>query len=515
MGRASRIALAFLAAFAALLLTHYTLLRLPFYWDELGQFVPAALDIYNHLSWVPFSTVPNVHPPGVMSWLALVWSVAGYSVLNTRLAMVILAAWALLAQWSLARTLSGDQAPAWLSVVFLFCSPLFFAQAEMAQLDMPAMLLTTVALILFFQGRFRLCVLVCCAAVMTKETSIVAPALFGFLLLRRGRTRTALLFTLPLVPLCLWLIILRRTTGHLFGSPEFTDYNLFYPLHPVRLALALVRRVYYLCLGSGHVIGSLAAAFWLSRRRTLSEQWRTAFIFVGIHVLVISVLGGAVLERYLLPALPVLYALFATAIWSLRGRVRSIAGVALAACLLIACFVNPPYPFPMENNLAWTTFVTLQKEASSYAEVEFPGATIATTFPYAGGLRRPELGFVTKPLHVLEIRDFSKANLAGAVRGHAAVLMLYSVHWDPMGLFQRRWLTRFLTRFYGYAPPVDPADVPALTGMRPAFELCAAGQCVNVFRTTGNDRAPAVSPGSPAIRDENRRPVVEQQRRAG
>src|SRR5216684_133947 len=70
------------------LLSHATLLKLPFFWDELGQFVPAALDIFRSGAWIPYSTVPNVHPPAVMAYLAAVWTVAGYSIAATRLAML-------------------------------------------------------------------------------------------------------------------------------------------------------------------------------------------------------------------------------------------------------------------------------------------------------------------------------------------------------------------------------------------------------------------------------------------
>src|SRR5271169_3792042 len=80
------------AVLAAFLVTiHLPFLRLPFYWDELGQFVPAALDIFQKGAWIPRSTVPNVHPPGLMAYLAAVWSVTGYSIAATRLAMLALA----------------------------------------------------------------------------------------------------------------------------------------------------------------------------------------------------------------------------------------------------------------------------------------------------------------------------------------------------------------------------------------------------------------------------------------
>jgi hypothetical protein len=77
---------------AFLVLAHGLLLDLPFYWDEIGQFVPAALDLFRTGAWIPVSTVPNVHPPGVMAYLALCWSIFGYSIVATRLAMLLLAA---------------------------------------------------------------------------------------------------------------------------------------------------------------------------------------------------------------------------------------------------------------------------------------------------------------------------------------------------------------------------------------------------------------------------------------
>ena len=467
-------------AFALVLLTHYPLLSLPFYWDELGQFIPAALDIYNRLAWVPYTTVPNVHPPGVMAYLAAVWCLVGYSITATRVAMLFFGAVSLVAQWQLTRRFSSDAASAPLSTVFLFACPLFFSQSMMAQLDMPAMALTTVALVLFLDKRFRLCAVVCCAAVMIKETAIVAPGLFGFLLLRRKQTRTALLFLLPLAPLVLWLLDLERSTGHWFGSPEFTDYNLFYPLNPVRLSLALLRRGYYLLIGSGHVIGSIALLFW-RRKKPVSEAWRVVFAFVAVHVAVISILGGAVLERYLLPALPVLYAAFAVAIWQLPGKLRKFAALALTACLVVACFVNPPYPFPMENNLAWTTFVRLDQQAAQYVEAALPNAVVATSFPVAGELRRPEMGYVTHPIRVLEINDFHAENLTTKVLGHADALVAYSVLWDPLHTLDNPTWRKFLTRFYGYVPAARLEEIPDLIGMRSAFRFCGSGQCVEVF----------------------------------
>src|SRR5690242_6286920 len=83
--------LLFFTGFAAgVYAIHLPYLALPYFWDEMGQFVPAALDILHDGAWVPHSTVPNVHPPGVMAYLALVWRVFGYSIPATRASMLLL-----------------------------------------------------------------------------------------------------------------------------------------------------------------------------------------------------------------------------------------------------------------------------------------------------------------------------------------------------------------------------------------------------------------------------------------
>src|SRR5260370_40308825 len=126
----------------------------------------------------------------------------------------------------------------------------------------------------------------------------------------------------------MWLMAVGGRAGHLFGSESFTAYNLWYPLHPVRLSLALVRRLYYLFAGSGHWIGTAAVVLALRRTKIFGTcEWRIAGALVAAHVVLVSVLGGAVLERYLLPVLPVVYIGFAAALWQASVRWR-IAGAA-------------------------------------------------------------------------------------------------------------------------------------------------------------------------------------------
>ncbi len=129
--------LLFALFFAGLMLLHAPLLRLPYFWDEAGYYVPAARDLYLNGALIPHSTPSNAHPPLVMAWLALAWRVAGYSTLVTRTAMLALAAFSLLGLFRLARAAANSQvALATTALVAIY--PVFFTQSSLAQVDLPA-----------------------------------------------------------------------------------------------------------------------------------------------------------------------------------------------------------------------------------------------------------------------------------------------------------------------------------------------------------------------------------------
>jgi len=469
-------ALAFGLIALFLILAHGPLLELPFYWDEAGQFIPASLDLFRMGAWIPSSTAPNVHPPGVMAYLAVWWSIFGYSIVITRIAMLAIAALGAFATFllgiELARGVTGT--PGFTAIVLLCLSPLFFAQSMLAQLDMPAMSLSVLALLLFLQNRFRASAVVCVVLVLVKETGIVAPALFGFWLLLERDRRRALWFLLPLPGLLIWLAALHHFTGHWFGNSAFTAYNFWEPLHPARLLVALLRRLYYLFIGSGHFIGTIALVWALRRMPLLRDRpWRVAASFVLAHVLVVSALGGAVLERYLLPALPVVYIACAVSFQALRMRTRWLAFAALLACLIAANFVNPVYPFPLENNLAFVNFVGLEKSAA--ASVELHRGVVASAFPMAEALRNPDFGFVDAPRQVIEPADFTAPEVEKLKGRVPDMVVVFTRSSDPLHLLENPLVKRFLSGTYGYQPEMRADEIAAALSMNIAHKWTSRG----------------------------------------
>src|ERR1700686_5841444 len=191
--------LLFALFFAALMLLHAPLLRLPYFWDEAGYYVPAARDLFLSGTLIPHSTPSNAHPPLVMAWLALAWRIFGYSPLVTRTPMLAVSAFSLVGLFQLSRV-AANLSVSWATAALVALYPVFLTQSSRAQVDLPAAGFTFWALAAYIDSyknedcRWRHVVWFSLAA-LAKETAILAPlALFGWEAVanfRRPRLRTS------------------------------------------------------------------------------------------------------------------------------------------------------------------------------------------------------------------------------------------------------------------------------------------------------------------------------------
>src|ERR1039457_2011499 len=167
--------LLFALFFAGLMLLHAPLLRLPYFWDEAGYYVPAARDLFLYGTLIPHCTLSNAHPPLVMAWLALAWHVAGYSTLVTRTAMLAVSAFSLLGVFRLSR-LAANLPVAWATTALVAIYPVYFTQSSMALVDLAAAGFTFWGLASYIEDRPWMQVFWFSLAALAKETGIVAPA---------------------------------------------------------------------------------------------------------------------------------------------------------------------------------------------------------------------------------------------------------------------------------------------------------------------------------------------------
>src|SRR5579859_2192920 len=169
--------------FAALYLTHWSVLRLPYYWDEAGYYIPAAWDFFRTGSLIPITTITNAHPPLPSIYLALWWKIAGFYPEVTREAILIVATAGLLAVWKLAMRLNGSALVAFWAVMLTGLYPIWFAQSTLAHADIFAATATLWGLIYALPDENRkpgnrkiwFAAVWFSIAVLAKETAVVTP----------------------------------------------------------------------------------------------------------------------------------------------------------------------------------------------------------------------------------------------------------------------------------------------------------------------------------------------------
>jgi hypothetical protein len=194
------------------------------------------------------------------------------------------------------------------------------------------------------------------------------------------------------------------------------------------------------------------------------RAWRIAATLAAAHVLAVTALGGAVLERYLLPVLPILYSAFAVSLRALPERPRHIALAGLVACLIAANFINPPYPFPFENNLMFVGFIEAERDAAAAADTH--SGAVATTFPMTTALANPNNGYLTRPHQVRELPDLRPATIAALKADPPPLMIVYSTELDPWHVRSTRAFQWFFGRYYDYERPMTAAEISRALNMR-------------------------------------------------
>ena len=530
-------ALVFAAIFVFIFLLHLPLLQLPYFWDEAGYYVPAARDILITGSPIPHSTVSNAHPPLVMAWLALWWRVVGYIPLVTRTAMLSLAAFALLGVFRLAERVANIQ----IAIASTLCTalyPVFFAQSSLAQVDLASAGLIFWGLSAHVEGEIVATAVWLSLAGLAKETAILAPiALAGWEIVgwlvrksklhilwahKRDPTDSAtdsdigqriLTLIMPTLPLALWYGYHYARTGYVFGNPEFFRYNVASTLSPTRFVLALVMRLWQV-VGYLHLwiltLSTLLAMWMLppqqnsaGERNRISIPVQMVFYVVALtYVVAMALIGGAVLARYMLPAVPLIIIVSISTLWR-RLSFWGAAVACIALAFIAAWFWNPHYGFSPEDNLAYRDYVRMHEDAERYLEARYPMARVLTAWPASDELTRPWLGYVTRPMRVLRIEDFSLDEVlsAAALRerrpgsnsdsshdSNYEVALIFSTKYEPGPAKWDRWKawTELKTRYFGFHRDLPTEAAAQILGGHIVFSEKWQGQWIALIELEQN-----------------------------
>jgi hypothetical protein len=506
-------AILLLLLFAGLLLTHFTLLGLPYFWDEAGYYIPAARDLLVTGTLIPTSTLSNAHPPLLMAYLAAAWKMFGYSPPVTRSAILLVAAFTLLAVYRLAcRVASAGVAIASLICTALY--PVFFSQSAIAHLDLAAAGLILWGVYFYLADRRIAAIIFFALACLAKETAALVPlALWAWELIARAIanrqfpisnavaitrspdhpiTRSFALL-LSVVPLAAWFAFHYARTGHVFGNPEFFRYNLGATLNPVRFLAAFALRLWHLLGYMNMFLLTLATAvaMFLPPRTSNSGVQTPAiarrvqavfYVLIAVHLVALSILGGAVLARYLLPVYPLVVILCVS---TLRRRLPRWPGFVALICagFVMALVTEPPYRFAPEDNLAWSNYVRLHQSADAFVAQHYPAGRVLTAWPASDEITRPWLGYVPQAVAIVRIEDFSAAQVLGAAdaRSSYRAALVFSTKFEPRHLLRVPGWERLQERFFGYHRDLPPELIARILGARIVFGQRLGQQWVAVL----------------------------------
>jgi hypothetical protein len=295
----------------------------------------------------------------------------------------------------------------------------------------------------------------------------------------------------------LWYAYHYTRTGFVFGNPEFFRYNVQGTLHPLRIFLAALLRSWQAIGYMNLFVLTIACAIAMrhspkDKDDSSGEKPRieipTQLTFLAIAIFyggALSVIGGAVLARYMLPVVPLVILVCVSTIWRrLKLWPAMIAFVALA--FVQALFVNPPYGFAPEDNLAYRDYIRLHQQADAFLVTHYsnssnPSARVLTAWPASGELTQSFLGYVQRPLpvtQIVQIEDFTAESLlsADAAESHDArsrfdVALVFSTKYQPPPNLFDRWQLwqEWKARYFGFHRDLSPEAAVSLLGGKLAY----------------------------------------------
>ena len=222
--------------------------------------------------------------------------------------------------------------------------------------------------------------------------------------------------------------------------------------------------------------------------QTALDHWVSVNAIFGAIIVfglvAMALIGGAVLARYMLTTVPLVIILGAATLYR-RLRHWKLAVAVVAGAFVVAWFWNPPYGFSPEDNLAYRDYVILHQDGERFLEARYPMAHVLTAWPASDELTRPWLGFVTRPVQVVRIENFSLDQVLSAAefRDHFEVALVFSTKYEPRNPLLDRWSrwTEWKRRFFGFHRDLPPAAAARVLDGKIVYSEERAGQWIAVI----------------------------------
>ena len=212
---------------------------------------------------------------------------------------------------------------------------------------------------------------------------------------------------------------------------------------------------------------------------------RRIFLLLLTNAAFFSVLGGALLTRYLLPMYPLVLLLAVTTLYR-RAPGWQLLTTFSAAAFVLGIFIDPPYGFAPEDNLAYARVIRLHQAGIAQLEQRYPGSTVLSAWPVTDALTRPELGYLNQPFAVTPIEDFSAPQIARAAEEPEkySTALVFSTKADPASpIFTLGQASREMDeRYFGLHRDLPPEEIARELGGILVWKQQDHGQWIALIR---------------------------------
>jgi hypothetical protein len=410
------------AAVIIFVLSKYQDIGIPYHWDELGVYIPAAflMKDLHHISLMPGSIDPlfsRGHPLLFTFCNASVFKFFGDTVTVAHIYALFLAVVTLIMFYIFAKSVVNKRV-AMISTILLSAQPIFFALS--AQI-LPEMMLTFFTLGCFYgimNKKWGLYAVFGSLAMLTKESAIVIPATALILLFMDSikgkdfftwkRWRLFLLGATPLFVFGGFLIIQKIQNGW-FLFPEHLGY-IHWSLGPLlrgawRIFQDLLTSQGRWIVGIPFLAGLLSVLF--EKRFHLEIKKKLFFTFL-LFIILASIFADVnyYLTRYILYMVPFVILGGTYGIITLLEKIFP--KIMLLQWLWIILFCssgvrlahNQMFVSPDTCDMSYKFVVKASGEAIHWAEQNWAKDTIEANFPIYQGLEDPRNGYLTgKPIN--------------------------------------------------------------------------------------------------------------------
>jgi len=125
-------------------------------------------------------------------------------------------------------------------------------------------------------------------------------------------------------------------------------------------------------------------------------------------------------------------------------------------------------------------------DAEDFLEQRFPSAHVLTAWPASDEITQPYLGYVTRPMRVVRIEDFTIEQMMSAAeaRSQFDVALVFSTKYEPahpLLTHSHAW-ERVKTRLFGYHRDLPPQIAAQLLGGHIVFTEARNGLWIAVIQ---------------------------------